>query len=56
MFYGCSELESMPVLLSGEYGNASNKYSNMFINCTKLKNVNPLPDVKPYTNMYRYMF
>ena len=56
MFYGCSELESMPVLLSGEYGTSSNKYYNMFRNCTKLKNVNPLPDVKPIVGMYRYMF
>ena len=47
MFDGCSELESMPVLLSGEYSYSSFKYANMFINCTKLKNVNPLPDVKP---------
>ena len=28
----------------------------MFRNCTKLKNVNPLPDVKPYINMYTQMF
>ena len=28
----------------------------MFRNCTKLKNVNPLPDVKPSTSMYENMF
>ena len=56
MFDGCSELESMPVLLSGEYGTSSSKYLNMFRNCTKLKNVNPLPDVKSYLNMYNQMF
>ena len=28
----------------------------MFKNCTKLKNVNPLPDVKPYAQMYAQMF
>ena len=56
MFYGCSELESMPVLLSGKYGTNNFKYSNMFRNCTKLKNVNPLPDVKPYMSMYSQMF
>ena len=56
MFDGCSELESMPVLLSGEYGNSLNKYQNMFRNCTKLKNVNPLPEVKPYVRMYQNMF
>ena len=56
MFDGCSELESMPVLLSGEYGFSSFKYSNMFRNCKKLKNVNPLIDVRPYANMYNQMF
>ena len=56
MFDGCSELESMPVLLSGEQGFSSFKYSNMFSKCTKLKNVNPLPDVKPYISMYQNMF
>ena len=56
MFDGCSELESMPVLLSGEYRFSSFKYSNMFRNCTKLKNVNPLPDVKPQISMYSNMF
>ena len=28
----------------------------MFSNCTKLKNVNPLPDVRPYSNIYNQMF
>ena len=28
----------------------------MFRNCTKLKNVNPLPEVKPYIGMYSQMF
>ena len=56
MFDGCSELESMPVLLSGEYGSSNFKYSNMFRNCTKLKNVNPLPDVKSYMSIYSNMF
>ena len=28
----------------------------MFRNCKKLKNVNPLPEVKPYQTMYNQMF
>ena len=28
----------------------------MFRNCTKLKNVNPLTDVRPYAQMYAQMF
>ena len=56
MFDNCSELESMPVLLSGDTGVSSNKYVWMFRNCTKLKNVNPLPDVRPYANIYNQMF
>ena len=52
MFDGCSELESMPVLLSGELGASNFKYAFAFRNCKKLKNVNPLPDVKPYAAMY----
>ena len=56
MFDGCSELESMPVLLSGEYGSSNYKYQYAFRNCTKLKNVNPLPEVKPYSSMYQHMF
>ena len=28
----------------------------MFRNCTKLKNVNPLPEVSPYSVMYNQMF
>ena len=56
MFENCSELESMPVLLSGETGASAQKCMYMFRNCTKLKNVNPLPDVRPYTGMYLQMF
>ena len=56
MFDGCSELESMPVLLSGKQGNSLQKYLFAFRNCKKLKNVNPLPEVKPYATMYAQMF
>ena len=56
MFYNCSELESMPVLLSGEQGDGRFKYQYAFYDCTKLKNVNPLPEVKPYQTMYNQMF
>ena len=56
MFDGCSELESMPVLLSGEQGTSLQKYLFAFRNCKKLKNVNPLPDVRSYANMYAQMF
>ena len=56
MFDGCSELESMPVLLSGKQGTSLQKYLFAFRNCTKLKNVNPLPDVRPYSGMYSQMF
>ena len=56
MFENCSELESMPVLLSGENGTGVQKCMYMFRNCTKLKNVNPLPYVRPYTGMYSRMF
>lgn len=47
MFDGCSELESMPVLLSGKEGTSLQKYLFAFRNCKKLKNVNPLPEVIP---------
>lgn len=56
MFDNCSELESMPVLLSGENGTGIQKYQYMFRNCTKLKNVNPFMDVRPYINMYNCAF
>ena len=56
MFDGCSELESMPVLLSGKQGISLQKYLFAFRNCKKLKNVNPLPEVIPYVNMYAQMF
>ena len=56
MFQNCSELESMPVLLSGKNGTSNYRYQYAFRNCTKLKNVNPLPDVRPYPNMYNQMF
>ena len=56
MFENCSELESMPVLLSGENGTGIQKCLYMFRNCTKLKNVNPLSYVRPYTGMYTQMF
>ena len=56
MFDGCSELESMPVLLSGKQGSSLQKYLFAFRNCKKLKNVNPLPEVIPYPTMYNQMF
>ena len=56
MFDGCSELESMPVLLSGKQGSSLQKYLFAFRNCKKLKNVNPLPEVTPYPTMYNQMF
>ena len=56
MFDGCSQLESMPVLLSGKQSSSLQKYLFAFRNCKKLKNVNPLPEVIPYTNMYAQMF
>ena len=56
MFDGCSELESMPMLLSGKQGASNFKYQNAFRDCKKLKNVNPLPDVRPYAGMYQNMF
>ena len=56
MFENCSELESMPVLLSGKQGSSLLKYLFAFRNCKKLKNVNPLPEVRPYANMYSQMF
>ena len=56
MFDGCSQLESMPVLLSGKQGTSLQKYAFAFRNCKKLKNVNPLPEVIPYATMYTQMF
>ena len=56
MFENCSELESMPVLLSGEHGTGIQNCLYMFRNCTKLKNVNPLPYVRPYAGIYSHMF
>ena len=56
MFENCSELESMPVLLSGDEGTGLQKCLYMFRNCTKLKNVNPLPYVRPFAGIYSQMF
>ena len=46
----------MPVFLSGKSGVGTYKYQYMFRNCKKLKNVNSLPDVIPYAQIYNSTF
>lgn len=55
MFDGCTDLESMPVIIADNTltGIATGKYQYAFRNCTKLKHVTTLPDLKPQSSLYQ---